>query len=158
MKRIVATICFVLAMHAVNAQVRLLSLDQLEDRFRQGRDTVYVVNFWATWCAPCIEELDHFEKLQQEYRNEPLKVLLVSTDFRSKLETAVRPFVKRRNLKNEVFLLNEKSQAEYIDRVSTDWSGALPATLVVQPSRKVRKLYEKAFSYDELEKTYLNHK
>jgi thiol-disulfide isomerase/thioredoxin len=41
------------------AQDNLLSLDQLESRFKQGKDTVYIVNFWATWCAPCIKELRH---------------------------------------------------------------------------------------------------
>ncbi len=156
MKRILYTALLALGMHSsLDAQVRLLTLDELENRFRNGRDTVYVVNFWATWCAPCVKELVHFEKLQQQYRKEPLKVLLVSTDFKSKLESSVRPFVKRHNLRNEVFLLNERNQATYIDRISRDWSGALPATLVVQPAKHIRKLYEREFSYEELKETYV---
>ncbi|HEY1024116.1 MAG TPA: TlpA disulfide reductase family protein [Sphingobacteriaceae bacterium] len=143
---------------SVKAQVNLISVDQLEDRFRNGKDTVYIVNFWATWCGPCIEELPHFERLQQTYEKSPLKVLMVSTDFRSKLETAVKPFVKRHRLTNEVFLLNEKSQQIYIDRISKEWSGALPATLVVNQKKKVRKLYEREFTYPELEKVYQTHK
>lgn len=139
-------------------QVKLMTLDELETRFRQGKDTVYVVNFWATWCGPCVEELPHFEKLQQVYKKQPLKVLLVSTDSKSKLETSVKPFVKKHKLLNEVFLLNEKNQQVYIDRISKDWSGALPATLVVNPKRQIRKLYEQEFAYKELEQAYLNHK
>lgn len=140
------------------AQVKLLSIDELETRLSQGKDTVYVVNFWATWCGPCIEELPHFEKLQQTYKKQPVKVLLISTDFKSKLETSVKPFVKKHKLQNEVFLLNEKNQQVYIDRISKDWSGALPATLIINRKKQLRKLYEKEFTYKELEQTYLNHK
>lgn len=141
-----------------NAQVKLITVDQLENRFAAGKDTVYVVNFWATWCGPCIEELPHFEKLQRTYKNAPLKVLMVSTDFKSKLETSVKPFVKRHKLMNEVFLLNEKNQQTYIDRISKEWSGALPATLVVNGKKKIRKLFEKEFTYQELENIYQSHK
>lgn len=139
-------------------EVRLLNLDQLEQRFARGNDTVYVVNFWATWCAPCVAELPGFEKLQNAYKERPLKVLLVSLDFKSKLQSDVKPFVKKRGLKNEVFLLNESNQQEFIDRVSKDWSGSLPGTLFVNPEKRLRRFYEKEFTYDELEKIYRSFK
>ncbi|HEY0898898.1 MAG TPA: TlpA disulfide reductase family protein [Sphingobacteriaceae bacterium] len=158
MKKILAMLFLIAIATQARAQVKLLSIDELETRLSQGKDTVYVVNFWATWCGPCIEELPHFEKLQQTYKKQPVKVLLISTDFKSKLETSVKPFVKKHKLQNEVFLLNEKNQQVYIDRISKDWSGALPATLIINRKKQLRKLYEKEFTYKELEQTYLNHK
>jgi len=134
--------------------VKPLTINQLEDRINKGGDTVYVVNFWATWCAPCIAELPYFEKLQSAYKNEPLKVLLVSLDMKSKLDKVVIPFVKRNNLQNEVFLLNEANEQEYIDRISKEWSGALPATLVYNMKKNIRNFYEQEFSFAELEKIY----
>ena len=65
--------------------VKLLNIDQLNERIEKGKDSIYVVNFWATWCAPCIKELPHFEKLNAEFKSEKLAVLLVSVDFKSKL-------------------------------------------------------------------------
>jgi len=129
-------------------KVDLLTVDKLNERLERGKDTTYVVNFWATWCAPCIKELPHFEKLQQEKRNEKVKVLLVSVDFKSRLEKSVVPFVKIRGLNNEVFLLDETDQQEYIDRIDKTWSGAIPATLFVKG--KTRKFVEKEFTYQSL--------
>ena len=141
---------------AFSQQVKLLTVDDLNRRIGQGRDTTYVVNFWATWCAPCIKELPHFEKLQNEKKSEKLKVLLVSVDFKNRLENAVIPFVKKRNLKNEVFLLDEKDQQEYIDRIDKSWSGAIPATLFLRGES--RKFVEKDFTYEDLLKEYQNFK
>lgn len=144
----------VLFLQARAQNVDLISLDQMEKRFARGGDTTFVVNFWATWCAPCIAELPYFEKLQFSYRSEPLKVLLVSLDMRSKILSDVEPFVKKKGFQTEVFLLDESNQQEYIDKVSKEWSGAIPATLVIKKSVGFRKFYEKEFTYLELEKIY----
>ena len=137
---------------AYRQNVKLLNIDQLNERVKNGKDSTYVVNFWATWCAPCIKELPHFEKLQADYKSEKIKVLLVSVDFKSKLTSAVVPFVKRKNLKNEVFLLNESSPQEYIDRIDPSWSGSIPATLFIKGDK--RKFMENEFTYEQLVTEY----
>lgn len=158
-KRALFIAVIILFAGSVNAQgVNLLKINQLESRMKKGGDTVYVVNFWATWCAPCIAELPHFEKLQVEYKDQPLRVLLVSLDSKSKLEKVVIPFVKRNKLQAEVFLLNESNEQEYIDRISKEWSGALPATLIYNRKKNVRSFYEKEFIYPDLEKIYHSSK
>ena len=156
LKQVIIFLLLFLPVEAFSQQVKLLTVDELDRRVKQGRDTTYVVNFWATWCAPCIKELPHFEKLQQEKKNDKLKVLLVSVDFKNRLEKSVVPFVKKRNLKNEVFLLDEKDEQEYIDRIDKSWSGAIPATLFVQGNK--RKFIEKEFTYEDLLKDYQNFK
>ena len=157
MKNTLICIYLVLAsFQGFSQKVDLLTVDKLNERLEQGKDTTYVVNFWATWCAPCIKELPHFEKLQTEKQNEKLKVLLVSVDFKSRLEKSVVPFVKKRGLKNEVFLLDETDQQVYIDRIDKTWSGAIPATLFVKG--KSRKFVEKEFTYASLLTEYQNFK
>ena len=141
-------VVFAFSVSGYSQNVKLLNIDQLNERIKNGKDSTYVVNFWATWCAPCIKELPHFEKLKADHQSDKLAVLLVSVDFKSKLNSAVVPFVKRKNLKNEVFLLNESNPQEYIDRIDKDWSGSIPATLFIKEDK--RKFIESEFTYEQL--------
>jgi len=136
--------------------VDLITVDQLNSRINSGRDSTYIVNFWATWCGPCVKELPDFEKLSDQFKSEKLKVLLVNVDYKSKLNNSVLPFIKKNGIKNEVFMLNESDPQVYINRIDSSWSGALPATLMVK--EKKRKFFEKDFTYAELADEYKNFK
>lgn len=139
------------------AQVKLTSISDLQQRVKNP-DTLYIVNFWATWCGPCVGELPYFDKLQRVYKDKPLKVLLVSMDFQSKLKTAVIPFVKKHKMTAEVYFATRKSDQQLIEEVDKDWSGALPATLLANAKKGIRKFYEKSFTYDELNTIYQTNK
>lgn len=128
------------------SQVKLLTLSELNKRLELGKDTTYVVNFWATWCGPCVDELPSFEKLQMENKTKPLKVILISLDFKSKLQKVVIPFVEKNNLKSEIFLINESDQQVFLKRIDKNWSGAIPATLFVNTQKKVRSFYQNPFA------------
>jgi thiol-disulfide isomerase/thioredoxin len=157
MKKILLSLALLLVLSAgASAQVKMLSLLQLQKRV-SNPDTVYVVNFWATWCKPCIEELPYFEKLQADNKTKPLKVLLVSMDFESKLP-AVEAFAKMHKLVSEVYLAQRNSDQELIDDIDKDWSGALPGTLIVNGKKGIRKFHEQEFTYDELNKLYQTNK
>ncbi|MBI1289373.1 MAG: redoxin domain-containing protein [Flavobacteriales bacterium] len=131
--------------------VPVIGLDQLETRLANGGDTTYVVNFWATWCGPCVKELPFFENLHLNAVGTDRKVLLVTLDFVSQLESKVIPFLKEKQLKSEVLLMDEAKPNQWIPRVSEEWSGALPATLFVNTQKKTRHFYEGSFKEGELE-------
>lgn len=131
--------------------ISVISLDQLEQRLENGSDTSFVVNFWATWCGPCVKELPYFDQLTVHAVGTKTKVLLVSLDFAEQLETKVIPFAIERGLKSEVILMDEAKPNKWIPRVSTHWSGAIPATLFVNTQKKTRHFYEGSFNEGELE-------
>ena len=112
-------------------------------------DKVYVVNFWATWCAPCVKELPYFEKINREYKDKNVEVILVSLDFPSKKESKLIPFVERKDLKSKVVHLVDNNEQFWIADVSEAWSGALPATLIYDKDN--RRFFEKSFTQKELE-------
>ena len=120
-----------------------------QEFLQQIDDETYVINFWATWCKPCIKELPAFEQLHSTYEDKKVKVILVSLDFPEKLETHVVPFVKKYKLASHVILLDEPDGNSWIPKVSEEWSGAIPATLMVKNG--MAKFYERPFTYEELE-------
>lgn len=131
-------------------KIPIYSFNQIEPLFNPAvnNDTVYIFNFWATYCAPCIKELPHFEKINQEYTDKRVKVILVSLDFKSQIKSRVIPFLHRRNISSKVVVLSDPDANAWIDKVSPNWSGAIPATLIVKGSRK--EFYEKEFTYEEI--------
>jgi len=122
--------------------------DELEPLLNNKDNTTYIVNFWATWCVPCVEELPFFEQVYAEQKDNGVKLILVSLDMRKMWTTRLAPFVKKKNLQGEVVILNDPRMNDWIPKVDTDWGGAIPATLIYNKNK--RAFYERGFTYEEL--------
>jgi thiol-disulfide isomerase/thioredoxin len=105
-----------------------------------------VVNFWATWCKPCVEELPAFDSLCKSNGN--FKILLVSLDFKEDIDKKVKPFLEKHKISCECVELDEVNGNDYINLISKDWSGAIPATLFVRKNKKI--LVEKKMKSSEI--------
>jgi len=125
------------------------SFDEFEELLYLENDQTYIINFWATWCKPCIKELPYFEQLRTKYLANGVEVILVSLDFPEQIESQLIPFIKKRNLQSEVVLLDDPDGNRWIPKVNKDWSGAIPATVIYNGEK--RAFYERSFSYEELE-------
>jgi thiol-disulfide isomerase/thioredoxin len=136
------------------SQIPTVDFDQLEPRLTTSSDSVYVVNFWATWCVPCVKELPEFEKINQLYAEKKVKVLLVSLDNPRHTESRVLPFINEHGLKSEIILLDDPRSSSWIPRVDDTWSGAIPATIIF--NRNSRSFYEQVFTYEELENAVIS--
>jgi thiol-disulfide isomerase/thioredoxin len=138
--------------------IPIVDFEGLQPWLTRSNDTTYVVNFWATWCVPCVKELPYFETLEAKSDVQPVKVILVSLDFKNQIKTKLIPFVQQRNLQSEVVVLDDPDANSWIDKISPAWSGAIPATLVYRNDE--RTFYERSFkTYDELfeiVKPYIN--
>ncbi len=130
--------------------VAIIKITDLEKRIKNNSDTTYIINFWATWCAPCVKELPDFDSINTVYKNKKIKVILVSMDFKEDLKTKLLPFIKTKKLKSEVLLLDELNGNYFIPKVSEQWSGAIPATLIINNQKQINHFFEKKVTYEFL--------
>lgn len=137
-----------------HAEIRVYDYNGLEALFKKEDDITYVVNFWATWCKPCVEELPHFEAINRKYKGDKVEVVLVSLDFPSRARELLIPFMKKKGISSDVVLLDDPRQNTWIPKVDKSWSGALPATVIF--NRNKRSFYEKSFTFKELEAELLS--
>lgn len=151
-KRLVVLVLGLVLYNAVGAQtmVETIRFTDLQPRLASAPEEVLIVNFWATWCKPCVEELPYFEEVGREYADKGVKVLLVSLDFPRQKDSKLIPFIENNDLQSEVVLLDETDFNAFIDLVSPEWSGAIPATLFVSGSGE-KAFYGASFEEGELQ-------
>ncbi len=123
-------------------KVRVIKFEDLQKQINRVSDTTLVVHFWATWCKPCVEELPNYEKLSREYAKKRIRFLMVSMDFTKDLKDKVEPFIAKNNINSEVVLLNEPDYNAWIDEIDKEWSGTIPATLMVNLTMRKRVFFE----------------
>jgi thiol-disulfide isomerase/thioredoxin len=128
--------------------IKSVKFEELNQIIRsEDGSSVKVVNFWATWCKPCIEELPYFEKLQETYGGKDVQVLLVSLDFSADKASAYK---SKKDIQSEVVFLDETDHNRWIDKISPQWSGAIPATLIVDTRTGKEQFFEQKFEEKEL--------
>lgn len=118
------------------APADIYSLEQFQHRILQENDTVYVVNFWATWCGPCVKEMPHFKELSEELKNKPVKFILMSLDAQANLQQ-VNTFLQKKNINIETHLFAAGDPNVWINQLEPSWEGSIPATFLYQNGRKL---------------------
>lgn len=129
-----------------------IKLNDLQAIINKKSEDIQVINFWATWCGPCIKEMPLFEKLTSE--NKPgVKVTLISMDLDLNPDPEkVYKFIARKNIKSEVLLLDAPDPDSWINKIEKEWSGSLPATLVINHKTGQRKFIGKELHEGDLER------
>ncbi len=140
-----------------NANADIYTLEQFQQRILQENDTVYVVNFWATWCGPCVKEMPHFKELSEDLKNKPVKFILMSLDAQANLQQ-VNAFLQKKKITIETHLFAAGDPNVWINQLEPSWEGSIPATFLYQNGRKL-SFKESYFSTKkDLESFIINHR
>jgi len=141
-------IIWLLSSFTAKHQPRVLTFSDFEPHLHLSNDTTYLVNFWASWCTPCVDELPAFEKISKEYGHDKVKVLLISLDFPKQIDSRLIPFIKKNGIQSEVLVLNDPDANNWINKVDAEWSGSIPATLIYNSNTRIFR--EGVYTYEDL--------
>ncbi|MDD3892669.1 MAG: TlpA disulfide reductase family protein [Bacteroidales bacterium] len=119
-----------------NRTVPIVDFSGVEPLLNIKSDTTYIINFWATWCAPCVNELPYFERIAEKYSHKKVQVILINLDFPSHYGSRLIPFINEHNIVSEVIMLDDPDANSWINEVDTNWSGSIPATLIYNDTKR----------------------
>ena len=137
-------------------EVRSVKITDVEKIIVESK-TPLIVNMWATWCVPCVEELPYFQKEVALHNTtagpgDSIQLLLVSLDFKESFQEKIRKFMKKRNVTVEVAWLDETNADYFCPKIDAKWSGAIPATLFINNKTGYRNFIEEQISHEKLKK------
>jgi thiol-disulfide isomerase/thioredoxin len=133
---------------AAPAKVQPATVDQILAAVRAPGARVVLLNVWATWCTPCREEFPDLMRIEHEYRQRGLRLVLVSADFDTELP-AVKQFLTEHEVDFLTFL-KQGDDMHFIDGLDARWTGALPATLLYDGAGQRLWFHEGKTTYDTL--------
>ena len=143
-------LCSFLNIQAQNS-IQKLSIVELDSLIKNAKHPL-VINFWATFCKPCIEEIPYFEKSIAALPSSGVQLILVSLDLPDYYPNKINAFVKLKQFSSKIYWLNESNADIFCPVIDRKWSGAIPATLMVHPQKKYQRFYEQQLSSAQLDK------
>lgn len=154
MKKAIVTIAFTFFIALVNAQqIPKWKITDIEKLMQASDSNVLVINFWATFCKPCVAEIPSFIKTVEKYKKESVKLILVSVDLASEYPKKIAAFAKKHHFNTNISWLNETNADYFCPKIDADWSGAIPATLILNKKTGYRFFIEGEISEAVFEET-----
>ena len=151
LKRILLLLLFTGIISVKGQTIASWKVTKLQDYISKS-DSVLVINFWATFCKPCKEEIPYFETIVNKYKDQKVKLLLVSLDLPDFYPKKIQDFVSKNNYTPQIVWLNETNADYFCPKVDKAWMGGIPSTLLVNPKTGYRKFFEQQMKPEEFEK------
>jgi thiol-disulfide isomerase/thioredoxin len=138
-------------------KINRIGIAELEEILASPADELHVVNFWATWCPPCVTELPYFEKLSGEYQGQGVRFILISLDFPSQIESRLIPFLEANKIRADVRVMTNIDYNSWIEKVDASWQGNIPVTLFFNNAQKARYFHPEELEEDKLRELIIKY-
>ena len=143
---------FLLAAASIDAQeVKAVKVTELSRTIKESK-TPLIVNFWATFCVPCLQEIPYFQEMAQQYKSQNVSLIFVSLDLKEAYPTKVNAMTKKLKLTFPVVWLNETNADYFCPKIDTTWSGGMPSSLFINNATGYHRFFEDQLSKEKLEK------
>ena len=120
----------------------------LKDLLKNETGKLRLINVWATWCGPCVNELPDFQTMNRMYRKRDFELITISSDKPNKKDKALE-ILKGIQASSKNYIFNGDDSYKLIELIDPDWQGALPYTLLIEPKGKI--IYKKQGRIDASE-------
>ena len=150
MKRFLAVAFLFLGFVARSQQVRSVKVTDLEKTIKESKGPL-IVNFWATFCVPCLQEIPYFQEMADQYKSKNVSLVFVSLDMKEAYPVKVSDMAKKLKLSYPVVWLDETNADYFCPRIDTSWTGGMPSSLFVNNVTGYHKFFEEPLSKEKLE-------
>jgi thiol-disulfide isomerase/thioredoxin len=152
MNRVLSFVVLFLAVNNLYSQmIPKLKIQDVVNYYSKNNDTTYIVNFWSTYCQPCIEEMPYLQSISKKYAAKKVKLVFVSLDVKSFYPKKLNAFLKKKKITATTIWLNETNADIFCPAVDEKWSGAIPATIIVHNKKGYKQFYEEQFTPQQFE-------
>jgi len=114
-----------------------------------AEDHVVLLNFWATWCRPCLEEIPLFMELEQNYRDRGFRLIAVSLDEAESMESQVQPFMQKFFPDFSSLISVEYEMDDMVSVVDNGWNEVLPTSYLLDKNGNVAERLQGTYTRDE---------
>jgi thiol-disulfide isomerase/thioredoxin len=154
-KKILALSIFICCISFAQAQKKSVAKwGDVQKLLSSTNDTTYVINFWATWCTPCVKEYPAFQALAAKHKDEKVRVVMLSLDFLKEYDKTFAPYMAKHPINGSAYLFDEPDYNSWINKIDKDWQGEIPVTVIVNGSKHVRAFLPHDFTTESLEQTF----
>jgi thiol-disulfide isomerase/thioredoxin len=112
---------------------RLVEAADIQDLLAHHKGKVVLLNFWATWCPPCLVEFPDIVAIEKAYRDRGLVVISVSEDSPERLEDDLLPYLEKQQPGFSVYVRKRNDPDEFTQAIDPHWTGKIPATFFYDP-------------------------
>jgi peroxiredoxin len=132
-------------------QLDTIGLKGLADLVHNNTKKLRLINLWATWCVPCVEEFPQLVTLNRTYRDRGFELVSISTDDSAARSKALR-FLEKNESSSPNFIFTGDDKYKLMETIDPKWQGALPYSLVVEPGGKIIYAHQGAIDPEQLRK------
>lgn len=155
-KNLLTIFSLIISGFVCSQEIKSVKITEVEKIITES-NTPFIINFWATWCLPCVEELPYFQSMINKYnaskdKSDSIKLLLVSLDFKEDFPGGIAAFAAKRKIFAPIVWLNETNADYFCPKIDIKWSGSIPATLFINNKTGYRNFYEEQLTKDKLKK------
>ncbi|MBS1933883.1 MAG: TlpA family protein disulfide reductase [Bacteroidetes bacterium] len=148
-------IACILLLSAQAQEIKKMKIDELANYIAQS-DHPLIVNFWATFCGPCIREIPYFQVITEKYKEKNVELILVSLDLPSYYPSKISSFAKEKNIVSTIVWLDETNADYFCPKIDKKWSGGIPSTLFINNKKNYRQFFERQLTDLQVEQSIKN--